>query len=185
MLIINSKNKQFFSTKFDSSDFSPNHSLVHRVVQNFKNPVDRYFFSIFPLVNLLFLTWNCLSNSKHLYAWWTRAMTLFDWVRDADGLLCQRVLFSWSDHRCRISTWQNRKWLYFPASCSDREQGCLLAIPLLSTGLFSCSCPINVSHFLSLSSLHWHGEGQEGVKCCSWQESDRKGIYSEHQSVRG
>lgn len=71
--------------------------------------------------------------------------------------------FSLADHH--YTTWQNRKWLYFPASCSDGEQGCILAIPFLPSGSpSSCYCLINVPHFLSLSWLHFLGEGRQEVK---------------------
>lgn len=82
-------------------------------------------------------------------------------VWTADGSLCPIVLFfSRANHR--YTTWQNRKWLYFPASCSDWEQGCLLAIPFLPSGSpSSCYCLINVPHFLSLSWLHLGGGRQE------------------------
>lgn len=64
-------------------------------------------------------------------------------VRAKDDNLCLGVLFSQSDHWCRITAWQNRKWLYFLVSCSDGEQGCLLAIPLPLPELYCCSCPIS------------------------------------------
>lgn len=73
------------------------------------------------------------------------------------------IFFSLADHH--YTTWQNRKWLYFPASCSDGEQGCILAIPFLPSGSpSSCYCLINVPHFLSLSWLHFLGEGRQEVK---------------------
>lgn len=98
------------------------------------------------------------------WIWVTGSWSARGRVWAADGLLCQRVLFSWAVRRCRITAWQNRKWLYFPASCSDREQGRLLAgIPPFTSGPSSSSCPINISHFLSW--LRSDAGRRGGVNC--------------------
>lgn len=81
-------------------------------------------------------------------------------------LLCQRDLFPWAGHRCRITTLQNRKWLYFPASCWDGAQGCLLAPPPLPLVPSGPSFSSSSASFPVLAALL---EGKEGLTVVFWQ----------------
>lgn len=98
---------------------------------------------------------------------------------------CPRDLlpwFPWADHCCRIATWQNRKWLHFPASCSDWEQAYLLddtpLFSLLSRG------PSILFSFPDLVGCTAVGGGQGRVNCCA-QGSKYRVEESGVPSLRG
>lgn len=100
---------------------------------------------------------------------------------------CPRDLFPWfpwANHCCRIATWQNRKWLHFPASCSDWEQAYLLddtphpLFSLLSRG------PSTLFSFPDLVGCTAVAGGHGRVNCCA-QGSKYRVKESGVPSLRG